>query len=142
MAAKEGQCERECAWGALQDLQVAVYSESSLNRVLAEKLSTVNRFFACEISAPTRDRHHRQRKSAFAKGRICGVRMRPPGDAQIANCWRVSHYFAFAVIAARAMLSHRIASNPKLFPHFPLCRSRAISAALPRVQTAQGEFCE
>ncbi len=49
MAAKEGQCKRKCAWEALQDLQVAVYSELSLNRFLAEILSTVNMFFDREI---------------------------------------------------------------------------------------------
>jgi hypothetical protein len=45
VGAKDGQCETDCAWEALQDLQVAVYSESSLNRFLAEILSTVNTFF-------------------------------------------------------------------------------------------------
>jgi len=42
VGAKDGQCETDCAWEALQDLQVAVYSESSLNGFLAEILSTVN----------------------------------------------------------------------------------------------------
>lgn len=142
MTAKDGQCEEECAWEALQDLQIAGYSESSLNRLLAEKLSNVNMFFANEFSVHRSVKPLQGRKTTRLSVSVRRHFVRKPGMAGSANCWRVSHYFAFATVAARGMFGHRIARNQQVESSSRSRPTREISAAKTISKRRQEELCE